>query len=74
VTLAAQTATAEEASATLDEMVVTSTGFGESRSIHPGNISKINESDIDFTKSEQPAELSIARRASALNRAAALSI
>jgi outer membrane receptor protein involved in Fe transport len=57
VTLAAQTATAEEASATLDEMVVTSTGFGESRSIHPGNISKINESDIDFTKSEQPAEL-----------------
>jgi outer membrane receptor protein involved in Fe transport len=42
---------------TLDDLVVTSTGFGESRMTHPGNISKINDSDIDFTKSEQPSEL-----------------
>ena len=42
---------------TLDELVVTSTGFGEPRATHPGNISKINGYDIDFSKTEQPAEL-----------------
>jgi outer membrane receptor protein involved in Fe transport len=41
----------------LGDLVVTSTGFGEPRATHPGNISKIDDIDIDFTKAEQPAEL-----------------
>jgi outer membrane receptor protein involved in Fe transport len=41
----------------LDELVVTSTGFGEPRATHPGNIAKIDADEIDFVKAEQPAEL-----------------
>lgn len=50
-------ARAEEPTLTLNELVVTSTGFGEPRTSHPGNISKITETDIDFTKAEQPSEI-----------------
>lgn len=55
VALAADATTAK--TTTLDELVVTSTGFGEPRATHPGNISKIDSYDIDFSKTEQPAEL-----------------
>ena len=48
---------AEEPTLTLNELVVTSTGYGEPRATHAGNISKITETDIDFTKAEQPSEL-----------------
>lgn len=48
---------AEEPTLTLNELVVTSTGYGEPRATHPGNISKISETDIDFTKAEQPSEI-----------------
>lgn len=49
--------TASEGATMLGELIVTSTGFGEPRSTHPGNISKIDGIDIDFTKAQQPAEL-----------------
>ncbi|MES1991640.1 MAG: TonB-dependent receptor [Pseudomonadota bacterium] len=52
--------------ATLDELVVTSTGYGETRATHASNISKISAPTIYFSKTEQPAEL--------LNRAAGLGI
>jgi outer membrane receptor protein involved in Fe transport len=48
---------AADTTQTLDELVVTSTGFGEPRATHAGNISKIDSYDIDFTKAEQPSEL-----------------
>jgi len=48
---------AEEPTLTLNELVVTSTGYGEPRATHPGNISKISQTDIDFTKAEQPSEI-----------------
>lgn len=48
---------AADTTQTLDELVVTSTGFGEPRATHPGNISKIDSYDIDFAKAEQPSEL-----------------
>ena len=57
---------ADDAASTLDELVITSTGYGQARATHAGNISKISESTIDFSKTEQPAEL--------LNRAPGLGI
>lgn len=42
---------------TLDEIVVTSTGFGQSRAKHPGNISKISGTEIQFEKPQQPSEI-----------------
>lgn len=50
-------ALAEEPTLTLNELVVTSTGYGEPRATHPGNIAKISETDIDFTKAEQPSQI-----------------
>lgn len=55
--LAADDGKTAENATILGELVVTSTGFGEPRATHPGNISKISDIDIDFTKAEQPAEL-----------------
>ncbi len=55
--LAATSAYAADTTQTLDELVVTSTGYGEPRATHPSNISKIDSFDIDFTKAEQPSEL-----------------
>lgn len=56
--LASGAASAADGDATmLGELVVTSTGFGEPRATHPGNISKIDATDIDFSKTQQPAEL-----------------
>jgi outer membrane receptor protein involved in Fe transport len=60
--LCAASASADPAATTgdtidLNELVVTSTGFGEPRATHPGNISKIDADEIDFVKAQQPAEL-----------------
>jgi outer membrane receptor protein involved in Fe transport len=57
VAIAGPALSAEGGATRLDDMIVTSTGFGEPRSTHTGNISKIDQIDIDFTKAEQPAEL-----------------
>jgi outer membrane receptor protein involved in Fe transport len=48
---------AENNTVDLGEIVVTSTGFGEPRATHTGNISKIDGDEIDFVKAEQPSEL-----------------
>lgn len=55
--LATTSAYTADTTQTLDELVVTSTGYGEPRTTHPGNISKVDSFDIDFTKAEQPSEL-----------------
>ncbi len=41
----------------MQEMVVTATGYGESRATHVSNITKIGSTVIDFTKAEQPSEI-----------------
>ncbi len=65
--LPAQADEAPEKNATaIDEMVVTATGYGEARSTHPGNITKIPGDEADFVKPRQPAEL--------LNRAPGIDI
>ncbi len=50
----------------MQEMVVTATGYGETRATHASNITKIGEAVIDFTKAEQPSEI--------LNRVAGVGI
>ena len=40
----------------LDELVVTTTGFGTPRATHTGNIAKIGEIEMDFIRPVQPAE------------------
>lgn len=59
--LAASTAHAEEAPAPekrllLDELTVTTTGFGTPRATHTGNISKISDLEMEFIQPGQPAE------------------
>ena len=41
----------------MQEMVVTATGYGETRATHVSNITKIGSAVIDFTKAEQPSEI-----------------
>ncbi len=41
----------------MQQMVVTATGYGETRATHASNITKIGETVIDFTKAGQPSEL-----------------
>lgn len=54
----ANTAMAAEAPVPMmQEIVVTATGYGETRATHVSNITKIGETVIDFTKAEQPSEL-----------------
>lgn len=64
--IAAEKPAEDEAALTLDELVITSTGYGEARATHAGNIAKINADEIDFAKTQQPAAL--------LNRAAGVGI
>ncbi|PKP78772.1 MAG: TonB-dependent receptor [Alphaproteobacteria bacterium HGW-Alphaproteobacteria-3] len=40
----------------LDELTVTTTGFGTPRATHTGNISKITGPEVDFIRPAQPAE------------------
>ena len=54
---AAQAAAAETVVPMMQQMVVTATGYGETRATHASNITKIGETVIDFTKAEQPSEL-----------------
>lgn len=48
--------TATEQTLILDELIVTTTGFGTPRATHTGNISKIGEFEVDFIRPVQPAE------------------
>jgi len=41
----------------IEQIVVTASGIGTPREMHPGNISQISAEDIDFLKPAQPAEL-----------------
>jgi len=41
----------------VEQVVVTASGMGTPREMHPGNISQISGEDIDFIRPEQPAEL-----------------
>lgn len=58
--LTAPAASAEEAAPEpallLDELIVTTTGFGTSRATHTGNISKIGQYEMEFIRPAQPAE------------------
>lgn len=47
---------AAETTLQLDELVVTTTGFGTPRATHTGNIAKIGEIEMDFIRPVQPAE------------------
>lgn len=47
---------AAETALQLDELVVTTTGFGTPRATHTGNIAKIGEIEMDFIRPVQPAE------------------
>jgi outer membrane receptor protein involved in Fe transport len=40
----------------LDELVITTTGFGTPRATHTGNIAKIGEFEMEFIRPAQPAE------------------
>lgn len=41
----------------VEQIVVTASGIGTPREMHPGNISQISGDEIDFIRPEQPAEL-----------------
>lgn len=47
---------APETKLILDELIVTTTGFGTPRATHTGNISKIGEFEMEFIRPVQPAE------------------
>lgn len=46
----------DEATLMLDELTVTTTGFGTPRATHTGNISKITGPEVEFIRPAQPAE------------------
>ncbi|MGV8998260.1 MAG: TonB-dependent receptor [Parvibaculaceae bacterium] len=60
------TTAGDDDTTTLADIVVTSTGYGEARATHAGNIAKIDANTIDFSKTQQPTEL--------LNRVAGVGI
>ena len=47
----------EDGATSIDEMVVTATGFGENRKTHPGNITKIPGDEVNFVAPRQPSEI-----------------
>ncbi|MFN4354416.1 TonB-dependent receptor [Parvibaculum sp.] len=46
----------DEPTLLLDELIITTTGFGTPRATHTGNISKIGGFEMDFIRPVQPAE------------------